>query len=871
MKRLGYRKFTAVLLAFSLLMAVMPAFGEISFAEGKKESVSENDKSISDDRGSASGNDERVSGDSIPYGKDMDEWTVLIYMCGTDLETESQAATENLQEIADTYPKDSVNVLIQTGGARKWHTEELGIEIDPKKTQRYAYDEEGFSLVDELPLENMANPETLREFITWGTEAYPAKKYMLLLWDHGGGSVEGLIMDELHNQAMMTVNDVENALDKAGKDFEVITLDCCLMASLEMAGALKEHCRYMVASEEEVPGYGCAYNEWLQYLYDIPECDGKEFGRQIGDSVQQKYVELGEDMSASLLTFSVVDLRQIDGVERAFDDFFTEIGKMTKDPIEYSDYMYCSQFAEEYGEGVLGMVDITDLADKARKNDILEDEAARLRSAVGKAVLYNVKGNGRSYSHGLSYFDGTKASPSTLNTYVRLARSMPYLAYLDAVHMDWRAPDWVYEDVEPIGDITYDDYGVDTEVSVSDEGDLELVVNDGMLTILSVDYRLYRENEDGSWESLGTGEHVGTDHLDEGIFTAEFKGMWPAIGDEFCCMEMDDETDAYVRYRTPVLVEEVDAGNPDSEDMEGSVLLLTSAFIKGDTEDEYDDGGYYEVYGFMKDRIYIENTELPGRGTYSLGTMDDALIRFLYPSEDILTGADIYNRGGTLTVSHNLIMEEKELPPGEYGYSFLVTDVMGNQTETEMAYLSWDGESAWFELPEEEGPDEDEGSVSDNETEPGDEESVSDNEARPEDEESVSDNEARPEDGSVSDNENDKGKKSAASDKSSDRKKNGSASDNRSDDKKGRGVSENKNENRKPASKNKSEKTGAGGNKSPVKTAEVKTSKAGTPEDISAKIPHIEDTILITHPYGEDFDYASYYRAYAEAWKEFTQ
>ena len=87
----------------------------------------------------------------------------------------------------------------------------------------------------------------------------------------------------------------------------------------------------------------------------------------------------------------------------------------------------------------------------------------------------------------------------------------------------------------------------------------------------------------------------------------------------------------------------------------------------------------------------------------------------------------------------------------------------------------------------------------------------------------------------------------------------------------GRGVSENKNENRKPASKNKSEQNGTGGNKSPVKTAEVKTSKAGTPEDISAKIPHIEDTILITHPYGEDFDYASYYRAYAEAWKEFTQ
>lgn len=888
MKRLGYKKMAAVLTAFSLLMAVLPGFGEISFAEGKKErlSGSENRASVSDDVNSTSENGGSVSDDlggisdnekSLPKDSssdDMDEWTVLMYMCGTDLETKSEAASENLREIAETWPEDAVNVLIQTGGTREWHAGDLGIDIDPGKTQRYSYDEEGFSLVDEVPLENMASPETLSEFITWGTRHYPAKKYMLLLWDHGGGSVGGLIVDEIHNNAMMTVYDVEKALDKAGTDFEVITVDCCLMASLEMAGAVKEHCRYMVASEEEVPGYGCAYNEWLQYLYDIPECDGKEFGTQICDSIQQKYVELGDDMSAGVLTFSVIDLGEIEGVERAFDDFFTEIGKMTKDPVEYSNYMYCSRLAEEYGEGDFGMVDLIDLADKARENDILEDEAARLRSAVGRAVVYNVKGNGRSYSHGLSYYDGTKADPSTLDTYLRLAGSMPYLAYLDAVHMDWRAPDWVYEDIEPIGDITYDDYGVDTEVAIGDDGELELIVNEGMMTILSVDYRLYRENEDGGWDLLGTGEHVGAEHLEEGIFTADFSGTWPAIGDEFCSMEIDDETEAYVRYRTPVLVEKVDEDNPESAEMEGELLNLASALIKGDPEKEEDPGEYYEIYGFMKDRIYIENTRLPGRGTYSLGTMDDAEIRLLYPAQDPITGAEIYTKGGSLTVSRNLMMEEKELPAGEYGYSFVVTDVMGNQIETEMAYLSWDGEYVEYTLPGEEEPEEDEESVSDNEAEPEEDGSVSDNDTGKDRKRSVSGNDTDAEKkGPVSDNDTDVKKKGSVSENDTDKKDKRSVSDNREDKKEKRSASENKADRKKDGSDTE-EKDDPGtedrSDKKDIKKTGSKKKAAETASALTAELPRIEDTILITQPYGNDFDYASYYRAYAEAWKEFN-
>ena len=98
-------------------------------------------------------------------------------------------------------------MVIETGGAREWHAEEsLGLDISSERLQRWRYDANGYALVEELPLDNMASGGTLTDFIVWGSENYPAEKYMLVLWDHGGGSLTGLVSDALHNNAIMPLN-----------------------------------------------------------------------------------------------------------------------------------------------------------------------------------------------------------------------------------------------------------------------------------------------------------------------------------------------------------------------------------------------------------------------------------------------------------------------------------------------------------------------------------------------------------------------------------------------------------------------------------------------------------------------------------------
>ena len=77
------------------------------------------------------------------------EWNVMIYLCGTDLESKEGLATQNLKAIADTLPSDEVNLLVQTGGAKEWDpAEKLGFDIANDRLQRWSYGDDGFVLMD---------------------------------------------------------------------------------------------------------------------------------------------------------------------------------------------------------------------------------------------------------------------------------------------------------------------------------------------------------------------------------------------------------------------------------------------------------------------------------------------------------------------------------------------------------------------------------------------------------------------------------------------------------------------------------------------------------------------------------------------------
>lgn len=122
-----------------------------------------------------------------PMG-DADTWTVFVYMCGSDLESENGLAVDDIEEMANAYTGDNVRFVVQTGGSTQWN----GYDISADSLQRFEVTGGGVYLVDEVSDADMGQEQTLENFLRWGVQNYPADKMGVVFWNHGGGSITGV-------------------------------------------------------------------------------------------------------------------------------------------------------------------------------------------------------------------------------------------------------------------------------------------------------------------------------------------------------------------------------------------------------------------------------------------------------------------------------------------------------------------------------------------------------------------------------------------------------------------------------------------------------------------------------------------------------
>lgn len=234
---------------------------------------------------------------------DDGSYTLLVYMCGSSLETKNGAATEDLAELLCADIPEKVNIVIETGGARRWKNEVVSYD----KIQRYKALNGELTLIGESSISSMGDASTLRSFIDWGTETFPAERTGLILWDHGGGFLEGVCMDELYRGDWLTVSELDEALSGSRFDgkFSFIGFDCCLMANYETALTVSKYADVMIASEGDEPVGGWDYEAVVEGI-------GKtDFYDIILDSFLAANPDRGD------CTLSVIDLSKLDIVRSA--------------------------------------------------------------------------------------------------------------------------------------------------------------------------------------------------------------------------------------------------------------------------------------------------------------------------------------------------------------------------------------------------------------------------------------------------------------------------------------------------------------------------------------------------------------------------
>ena len=622
--------------------------------------------------------DEKTEDDPEKRSKDEPaEWTVMMYVCGADLESQGALATLNLKAVASTTPDPDVNLVIETGGSKEWHTDEVGMNVDPSKLERWSYTADGFEKVGETELVSMGERSTLLDFLTWTAENYPAKKYQLILWDHGGASLSGVVFDELFKDSSLQMYDISGALEDSGLHLEVFMTDACLMATLETAETVAPYADYFVACEEALPGEGTNYAAYMQFLYDYPECNGAMLGKRICSTTEQMYSDLDSRLDLGFLTISLIDLSKVAMVREAFDDFITEADQLLDDPGAFFDYCFATESREKYSYNAYS--DIYDLAQRASGHGISPKTAARLENAVEDAVLYNVRGSNHVRSHGMSVFYKLNEDSYRLDHFSRVCADPVYLAFLDRLSFNWKAPEWVYETVERKPDVSYEDYRVNTSIGFNDELGVTLEIPASDNFIVRGAWELLQYDPDSElWQVFGRDPFL-EDGSDEKTIRwgITFDGTWPSLGGYPLTMSILEEHENYILFSAPM--------NADNRVDDFRIQY------RWDTAEGVDP--HYQLIGPC---FFDDQTGYPDRnvqpvlsGTYiaPMGTLLDMnqKSRVNYRMTDPFVYYD------TMRISNTM------LPVGEYAVRFVVTDIFGNETTTEMVHCEWDGNEVTYQ------------------------------------------------------------------------------------------------------------------------------------------------------------------------------
>lgn len=362
--------------------------------------------------------------DPTPSG-DVKSYTILMYVCGSDLESKNGFATADIKEILSVKCPETVNIAIQTGGASAWDSSSYGILAN--KSQRWHVS--GNRLINDSTKAdvNMGSSINFQSFLEWGLTTYPADRVGLILWNHGGG-IAGVCSDENHNDALTThevstaVKAVRTKLNITNK-LEWIGYDACLMNVADIATVNAEDFNYMIAAQESELGYGWDYDTFLPVLYKNVGIATPTLLAKICDSfiIDTNHYDNYDITEYNNNTLSLLDLSKIDAFKSAVENIARTINITSSTKFKnvaaaaYKKSLRFGGEMDDYGninDGFLhGCADALSLAKQLKiiNNDV---DVSALNSAINDLVIHNAYGD---------WYKSISEKPCGINLFVAYA------------------------------------------------------------------------------------------------------------------------------------------------------------------------------------------------------------------------------------------------------------------------------------------------------------------------------------------------------------------------------------------------------------------------------------------------------------------
>ncbi|MCK4588927.1 MAG: lamin tail domain-containing protein [Nanoarchaeota archaeon] len=360
-------------------------------------------------------------------------WTFAVYL---DADNNLEAAgidDFNEMELSGSIA-NNVNIIVQFDRASGYDS----TNGDWTSARRYYITQDSntntinSTLIQDLGEVDMANVNTLVDFINWSVNAYPAQHHAVVLWNHGDGwkspsvtissgkkkedthipkvwednvlvksNSRGIISDDSSSN-ILSLQEVRQAFEQAytitGVKLDMIGMDACLMQMAEVGYELKNHSDILVGSEENEPGDGWDYNGSLIFLVNNPTVDSSQLGAQIVNSYFSQYGFSGDETQSAVNQSNMINLRQaIDNFAQSMINglptYKTQISTARSNSYDFngdSDYVDLFDFASKVNDGVL--------------NVTIKTAAVNVMAAVSNTVLVEMHGSSAADSNGISIY-----------------------------------------------------------------------------------------------------------------------------------------------------------------------------------------------------------------------------------------------------------------------------------------------------------------------------------------------------------------------------------------------------------------------------------------------------------------------------------
>jgi hypothetical protein len=345
------------------------------------------------------------------------EWTVMVYLdADNNLEN---AGIDDINEMEMVGSTSEVNIVVQVDRVpySVLASSNHGYDDDTSNgnwttTRRYYITNDlnpdliSSPLIADLGELNMGDPQTLVDFANWAAINYPAKKYLLVIWNHGGGFrslnlAKDIALDDTNGGDKITMPELKEALSmisaQIGKNIDLVGMDACFMAMTEVAYQIKDYADIMVASEEVEPGDGWPYDTILSQLVSNPLMSSEELATDIVDKYIYSY-------PSNNVTQSAIDLSYMDTLAGQLSNLALAVMSDTLTPKNI--YINAAYYSQYYGDP--DFIDLYDFCNQllAYSNSLeVKNIALNIQQTLNYAVIKSgYSGLGVSRSRGLSIY-----------------------------------------------------------------------------------------------------------------------------------------------------------------------------------------------------------------------------------------------------------------------------------------------------------------------------------------------------------------------------------------------------------------------------------------------------------------------------------